>query len=449
MNLETLKNKSILLLGKSRAFSSAEIEAQLAFHTITLLKEYSDEVVVVVEGKMMTPYEQNESDALYERQSAEFITIDNLERELACAMDEDTLLMSLKLSHDKERLKSFLQNTMISDTLFLKLLKMYAWSGEDFFENNDNRDVSAALIVRFYENIERNHNVQYATLGLMHLISQCKDASLIEAISSLEPLQKSLKSSEKNANSSLVRAIATHHLTPSSVLKTFVKNSNSSIRMIIAMRADCDAALQKKLYEDEEMVKEALSHNPNLDKNIATQLLVNAKYAKNIAKEIRLSDALFDILFATHPQELAQNASITFEMQKRVMDMNEVDIKIALACNVHIDENIVTKLVCDENEAVRCAIYGNPATKANDLEEAYKEIQNHSALSCNENTPKEILTKLASSRDIKVLECLAKNPNTPIEILYQLQLDGRLGRYVKENPAFGEHIVTENIGWLI
>jgi len=47
------------------------------------------------------------------------------------------------------------------------------------------------------------------------------------------------------------------------------------------------------------------------------------------------------------------------------------------------------------------------------------------------------------------LKSLAKNINTPVEILYQLHLDSRLERIVKENPAFGKHIMVENIGWQV
>ncbi|MGE4396868.1 MAG: hypothetical protein AB7D34_05365, partial [Sulfurimonas sp.] len=131
MNLKELQNRAILLFGKSRAFSSDEFESQLKFHKIGLSNEFGDEAALVVEGRMMTPYEQNISDELYEKHSRdiEFISIDVLERELAKHIDANTLLMSLKLSRDKERLKSFLKNSMISDELFFKLLKMYSWGG--------------------------------------------------------------------------------------------------------------------------------------------------------------------------------------------------------------------------------------------------------------------------------------------------------------------------------
>jgi len=82
---------------------------------------------------------------------------------------------------------------------FLKLLKMYAWGGEDFFENDDNRDVSAAIILRFYKDIERNHNVQYATSGFIHLLAQTDNQELIRAILELEPLQKNNSAKHKKS----------------------------------------------------------------------------------------------------------------------------------------------------------------------------------------------------------------------------------------------------------
>ena len=92
---------------------------------------------------------------------------------------------------------------------------MYSWSGEDFVENDDNRDVSAALILRFYKNIERNHNVQYATLGLMHLLLQTHKQELVELIAGLEPVQKSF-----NKNSTKVNKRNENH----KFIKIFINN---------------------------------------------------------------------------------------------------------------------------------------------------------------------------------------------------------------------------------
>lgn len=70
MNLKELENKTILMFGKSRAFSDDEFMLQMKLHNIHVVKEYSDEVVLIVDGRMMTPYEDNESVKLYEQKKS-------------------------------------------------------------------------------------------------------------------------------------------------------------------------------------------------------------------------------------------------------------------------------------------------------------------------------------------------------------------------------------------
>ncbi|MEK6658700.1 MAG: hypothetical protein AABY36_03350 [Campylobacterota bacterium] len=417
MNLKELKDKKILLFGKSRAFGMGEFLAQLKFHKIGLASEFEDGIELIVEGKMMTPYEQRASDELYEKKSQklEFVSIDMLEKELAKEIDESTLLMSLKLSHDKERLKSFIQNSTISDELFFKLLKMYKWRGEDFFENDSNRDVSAAIILRFYKNIERNHNVQYATSGFVHLIAQTDNKKLIEVILELEPLQNS---------------------------------ENSKIKTLIAMRNDCDEKMQTALYNSmDESVLEALCRNENLSKNVLFKLLSIERYADDLAQHAKLDNELFERFLQNNPLELAKNGTLTQEMQERLIALDDKAVNLSLASNRNIGDWVVKKLLSYDSLEIKSAVYKNPITPVEMLKEAYKEEQNHISLAHNESTPTYILSAMADELDAEVLKGLAKNPSTPVEILYQLQLDSRFARAVKENPAFGRHIQQENIGW--
>ncbi len=450
MNLIDIQNKTILLFGKSRAFSSEEFDSQLKFHNIFLTKEYSSEVSYIVEGRMMTPYEQIASENIYENGERNFITIDKLEKILAQAIDEDTLLMSLKLSHDKERLKSFIQNDMISDTLFFRLLRMYSWNGEDFFENDDNRDVTAGIIRRFYTNIEQNHNVEYATLGLMHLIVQCKDEKLIDEIALLEPLQNSFKNELKDSKFSIVTAIATHEYSSKAVIKMLVKKANSYVKTLIAMRLNCDENMQNRLYKDgNEDVLEALSYNEHLNKELIIEFAKTPKYAKNIAKYIKLDKEIFKLLIDNYAPQLAQNESLNYDLQKELISLHDKNVQLSLASNINIDEKFINELVSEGSIDINFAIYENETTPQPTLEDAYNDKANHFSLAHNKNTPLKILTLLAESDNPKVLEGLAKNESTPIDVLYQLQLDSRFERYVKENASFGKHIQTENIGWLV
>jgi hypothetical protein len=414
MNLEDLKDKTILLLGKSRAFSEEEFASQLKFHHISVTKEMNDTVHFIVEGRMMTPYEQNLSDELYEQKKYEFLAIAAFEKLLASKIDNDTLLMSLKLSNDKIRLKSFLQNSMIADELFFKLIKMYSWNKEDFFENDDNRDVTAAFISRFYENIERNHNVQYATTGLFHLVSQTKNEELLEAIALLEPTKIHPK---------LIQALAQHEKTPKRVLKKYLK-------------------------EDNNVAKEAMAYNPSIDKNIIKELVKSKDLAAVLAKNVRLDEEIFHLLFA-YKTLLASNETLTSAMQKELFLLNDTEVNLFLAQNPSLDATLRLELLKLDDEALNAAIYANPATNEEMLRTAYKEKINHLSLAKNPATPPKLLEAMFHEANEKILDALARNENTPVEVLYQLQLDSRFDRAVKTNAAFGRHIQSENIGWLV
>lgn len=414
MNLQQFNNKTILLLGKSRAFSQEEFFTQVKFHKLDVVTEYNEDVVYVLEGRMISPYEQNLSDELYEKKSCEFIDIDHFEKLLAEQIDNETLLMSLKLSNDTKRLKSFLQNGCIEDALFFKLLKMYSFSGEDFFENDDNRDVSAALIGRFYENIERNHNVQYATTGIFHLIEQTESQQLLEAIAQLEPVKKHPK---------IIKALALHPKLPKSVQKMLVKKGDN-------------------------IAKEAMAYNVNLEKNIAKELIKDETLAAIVAQNIRLDEELF-MLLDDYKLFLAANKTADTSMQRRLLACNDSEINAALAENECLDAEVCEALISLESEEIKRKLYANSATPTKILEGAYKEGGYDEALSANSATPQSILEALAQSDNKQILMNLAKNEYTPLEILYQLQLDSRFERFVKMNRAFGEHIQSQNIGWLV
>ncbi|MEA1892316.1 MAG: hypothetical protein U9N33_06340 [Campylobacterota bacterium] len=388
MKLSELHNKTVLIFGKSRAFNEDEFKAQMKFHKISIAKEFSDDIAVLIDGRMMTPYEQILSDKLYEEKKANFISIDTLEKELVSAIDSNTLLMSLTLSKDKSRLKGFIQNSMIDDELFFKLLHMYSWGGEDFFENDDNRDVSAAFIRRFYKNIERNHNVEYATTGFIHLVSQSKDAALLREIARLKPLI-----------------------------------FHPKIKIAITMSPYCDETMQEELFKSgDENILEALSMNKNLNPTLVKKFLDDKKFVDNIASSIELDDELFN-LFDNYKSSLASNETLSLEMQEKLLLLKDKNIDLTLAKNNNLDKKIIEKLLDYSDDTIEMFIYENSSTPSEILELAYKNPHYHLALS--------------------------KNENTPIDILYQLQLDRRYERHVKSNAGFAKHIQSENIGWIV
>jgi hypothetical protein len=451
MNLEQLRNKIVLLLGKSRAFAPNEFEEQLRLHAITLVRDRDkneEPFALIIEGKMMSPYEQQASDALYEKKAAPFIGIDLFEELLARNINEESLLMALKLSRDKERLLAFLKNGALSDRFFLRLVKLYDFNGEDFFENDANRDVTAALIERFYTNIERNHNVQYATLGLVHLVAQTSEPLLLETLVALEPLRKALQNEEKSANVSILLSIASHPAASQEILGLFVKNGSLALQKIVASREDCPKRLQEKLYETKEkQIRECLSKNPALALELSQKLL--PEYGADIAAHRVLDKEFFELFFEGFASSLALNLSLDAWMQQRLFEKGDFEVLYALACNKALEANLWERLFEKGDVKISKALFANEAAPQEKLRDALKEERYHEALACNGKSPKDVLQELSHSQNLEVLQALAKNENTPIEVLYQLGLESRFERFVKENKTFGKHIQTHNIGWQV
>jgi hypothetical protein len=446
ITLESLKNQKILLLGKPRAFEIQEFNYQLKEAKITLVKSYEDSVVSIVEGRLVTPYEQNELDRLYEVGLKEkFMSIDELENLLIKNIDEDALLMGLKLSHDKDRLFAYLKNSQIKDTLFLKLLKLYDWQGEGFFDNDENRDITAALISRFYENIERNHNVQYATLGLMHLVEQSNNSELIEVIAGLEPLKKGFSNQSLYA---ILLSIAKNRATPDTVLKMFLKNGNLEMKQLIASRKNLSVALQKLVVlHNDETLNEVLCKNENIDLSLVEKF--QEKYPDLLAQYVKLEEKLFELFLEKSPLLLALNSSLTCKMQERLLELACAEVAKGLTCNTQLCERVAELLLQLGNDEVNSLLFSNPVLNEEHLRTAFAEQKYHLSLAQNENTPVDVLEKLGTSKEFEVLKALCANVKTPIAVLYELRLDQRLDRIVSENESFGEHIKTENIGWKI
>ncbi|MFZ2889534.1 hypothetical protein [Sulfuricurvum sp.] len=414
MNYEALGEKSILLLGKTRALNSDEFDTLLKLHKITRVCSYSEDVALIIEGRMMNPYEQSESARLYEESNTPIIELAPFEEWLCRSIEPNRLLMSLKLSRNQERLVNFLQNPYITDELFFKLLKLYDWRCEGLFDNDTNRDVTASIIGRFYADLDRNHNVQYAMSGLAHLIERYGNRELIAAIAELSPIANEIKNPKDRSLNGVLDAIALHPDTQESILRLLLQERAA----LMAHREPL--ALERELLGlNRDDVNEILAQNHSLSPHGITQL--ESDYPHLIASKILLNEDRFGWLLESYAVNLAANPSLTPTMQEKLFALGEDTVLKALA--------------------------SNSATEAKILDRLFESGQFSAFLALNPSLSSDKLELLASDGDAEVLSALSSNTSTPIETLYQLSLDRRFERAVKTNPAFGKHIQTHNIGW--
>lgn len=414
MNFQELCGKSILLLGKTRSLNVNEFETLLKLHDITLQKSFEEGVSLIIEGKLMNPLEQIESGRLYELQAAPIVDIASIEKWLCTSIEPNRLLMSLKLSRDHDRLCDFIQNPYITDALFFKLLKLYDWHNEGLFDNDSNRDVTAAIIGRFYVDLQRNHNVQYAMSGLAHLVEKYGNAELITAISQLSPIAKELKIPNDPSLKGVLDAMALHSDTPESLLRSLLKER----AYLVAHREPL--ALEKELLAlEDETIQRTLAQNVTLSQEGAD--ILEQKYPELIASFYPLDKVRFERLLPQNGLFLASNSTLNESMQYRLMEMNDASVFSALAQN--------SSLLHDHLETLFA-------------------LNHYSAeLATNSSLLQYHLETLYGRGEGEILKALSANVSTPVAILYQLSLDQRYERGVKTNPSFGKHIQTTNLGW--
>jgi hypothetical protein len=322
--------------------------------------------------------------------------------------------MSLKLSRNQERLVAFLQNPYITDELFFKLLKLYDWRCEGLFDNDTNRDVTAAIIGRFYVDLDRNHNVQYAMSGLAHLIERYGNRELISAIAELSPIASEIKHPHDRSLNGVLDAIALHSDTQESILKALMGE-----RATLLAHREALALESELLALKDEEVNVILAQNRTLSPTGTLQL--ESAYPDLIASKTLLDEERFGRLLENYAVYLAANPSLTPAMQQKLYSLGDDTVSEALASNMVIEGEILDHLF--ERGAFSVSLASNPSL------------------------PSDKLESLASIGDAKVLSALASNIATPIDTLYQLSLDRRFERAVKTNPTFGKHIQTHNIGW--
>lgn len=457
MKYDDVMGKSVLLLGKTRSLNRDEFETLLKLHAIGIKERFDEEVALIIEGRMMNPLQQDEVARLYQEENIPIVEISKVERWLCESLDPNRLLMSLKLSCDQERLVDFIQNPYITDELFFKLLKLYDWQGEGLFDNDTNRDVTAAVIGRFYVDLGRNHNVQYAMSGLAHLVEKYGNAELITAISQLAPIAKELKNPSEPSLKGVLDAMALHSDTPEGILKQLLPTRAA----LLAHREPL--GLESELLAlNDEMTNEILAKNPSLSSQGANRL--EQHYPTLIASCYPLDERRFERLLTLvtpyssfvipcdDTESVEESGSrIEYGMTENEYGMTKtgdgMGAKVALASNPTLTASMQERLMAMKDETIFSALARNPALFLQYLEQLFTLEKLDEELASNPSLPQEYLKKLYEKGEEKTLKALSANVSTPVELLHQLSLDQKYERYVKTNAAFGKHIQTYNIGW--
>lgn len=201
-----------------------------------------ERVNLIIEGKF-TP--EPLSDKIYElkKSGIDVLGIEEVEREFSAHLDTDSVLMAVKLSNDNERILALLKNSYFDNETFLSLLKGYVWGDIGIFDSDSNRDVCTQIILRFFSNIDVQHNIEYSPVGVYYVALEASHPKLLEVLYSMPDFRIN----------------------------------------------DKDVALNQPIS-----LKEVVALNPNIHKSLQMQILKNGK--RDELKFLRLNESVSDII---------------------------------------------------------------------------------------------------------------------------------------------------------
>jgi len=348
---ESARGKSILFLGRLKNFTVEEVKIFLKQYDATFTDVLDEDVVVVVESTMMSPLEEEVSYEVYKEKIPTF-RLDIFEKLYAEKITPNSLLMSLKLSNDQERLIRLLKNESFETTLYLKLFKLYDWKGEGVHENDENRDVTTTFVKRFYNPQQfMDPAMIYSPITLMTIAAESEDSEVLEAFLSMPHYQIKISKGERRPKT-LKEMVA---LNPASSAKTLRQLSNFNhmdIDYFLVQNDTLSGDLQEKIYE-------RAGHDTK----------------KMLTQNANLSDLLFDKLLAEN-EEIVSYLFTFAKIDKGRLEKAKADKNFAVLGDGEGIEEVLPQLLEIDNLSLQKRLAENPIVEAKSLEMIYKKYGN-------------------------------------------------------------------------
>jgi len=412
--LEISKGGKILFLGKEGIFTDKESRRFLKKFKLSLTREYEEDVCGVIEHHRLNPLEEEISNRVYDA-GIPLYTLHSFEKLISEEINDDELLMGIKLSNDQERILRLLGNEHLSHTLFVKLLKMYRFHEEEE-DNRHDRDVIMYTLRRYIKINPNEEDLLYSYLTLRRLATEATDPQLLLALVGFPDFEFMVRGKER-----------------------------VTLRETIARNPQLDEVLIAKLLAlRNSKVDRALASNTSISPEVLNILFAkkSREINKALATNSRLDEVLFAQLLACDPSVVALLLvwqPMSLSRLERIEHM-VVDERLfaLLGANEHLDAEVVEKLLFKENQALKSALCGNPIVKEETLRTLFEENSKETfdALAQNPATPLDILQTLYREypEDITLLKALAHNPSVPQEILEAL--------FEKENLEINRGLAT-------
>ncbi len=439
--LESSAEKKILLLGREGLFSQKEIERFLKPYKITLVTAYEENVLACIEHSMLNPLEEEISNTLYEKGIALY-PLDELEKLISLSLNDDEILMGIKLSNDQERIFRLLGNEHIPESLFVKLLALYEWDDEEE-DSREDRDVIMYTLKRYIDIKPNEADLLYSYLTLRRLATEATDPKLLLALVSFPNFSFLIRGREKV---SLRETIARNTAIDEALIAKLVSLRDAKVDVALACnRSVALPLLQILLDKEEAKVNEALATNSNIDNLIFSRLLkkehkcIQLLLLTQTIDEKRLSlieaEDLEAALFAT----LGANEPLDTTVIEKLIAMDNERLLVHLSSNQTLSAAQLKKLYEKKLPKLHSYMAANPSCSIDMLEHFYHNnntLEMQIALAHNPGTPESILRALFEKENFDIHRAMASNASVPMELLDILKVDTRLQNELAQNEIF-------------
>ena len=450
-SLETLLSsslgKSFLFLGREGLFTKDEIVRFLKKYDISMTKNYEEGIVATIEHSSLNPVEEDISNMVYDDKVPSF-SLDLFEKMLSEGINDDEILMGIKLSNDQDRIFRLLGNENIKEDLFVKLLAMYEWHDEEEDDRND-RDTIMYTLRRYIDIKPNEADLLYSYLTLRRLATEATNPKLLLALIGFQNFEFLIRGKEKVT---LRETIARNEYLDKELITKLISLRDAKVDVAMACNSCIELPLlQTLLAKNNEKINEALATNQNIDDGMFDALL---------GKE----ETTVQLLLWSQPMNTARLA---------LVDAHKLDEKIfaTIGANERLKSDVIDELISREDEALIDHLAANDTLSVTQLEKIYAkgivssfeylavnpsssvemlemfyakydESAIRVALAHNKSTPEAILRALFERDEFEIYQSMASNASVPLELLDILKVDTRLQNELAENEIFVKEYET-------
>ncbi|WP_295418073.1 hypothetical protein [Sulfurovum sp.] len=449
--LETSQGRKVLFLGREGIFTAKEAERFLKKYDVAMTSNYEEGVVAVVEHHALNPVEEDISCMAYD-DGVPLFKLPEFEKLLSEGINDDELLMGVKLGNDQERIFRLLGNTHISNALFIKLLGLYEWHEEDE-DNTQDRDVVMYTLRRYIEIKPNEEDLLYSSLTLKRLAREATDPKLLKVLIGFPNITFLQKGKQKIT---LRESIATNPHVDQEVIERLMSLRDPGVDMYLAANTSTPLhVLQKYALKDDEEINQSLASNPNIDETLFRSLLEKSESVTQLMLWYQpVSMQRYEQLLGTVKDEalfayLGENKTIDAGVLEKLVETSNQALLVNLAGNESLDGALLERIFGRAVPQTYPSLAINPSTPVAVLEKLYRDQQQQKdiliGLSYNTSTPVEILKALYEREEFEITRGIASNASVPLEILNVLKIDTRLRNELTANERFVASI-TQKLG---